>query len=293
MFDRIVNTLAADVATNGTFTVPFPTGRTLGSYLGSYDHRMFANQTLYLAPASFTLAFTTLITVTWKGLTTLPAGTVVDLQVDRLGQASEIDKSVGLVVNTNFLSLVLVNLGSPVVGVANDVCASQSLLTAGSPSALLNGTTAGILDVPRTVNAAWTTTAVLTINGKDGYGNTIREVSASGAAHTGKKAFKSITSITTSADITALTVGRPASTAAILGLPVFLPQAAMVLREMQDGVTAAAGTIVAGVSGTQTGTTGDVRGTYTPAAAPNGTIAFALLLAIPDPTYRGGAQFVG
>ena len=38
---------------------------------GAYAHKLYVNQTLFEAPADFTLAFTTLITVTWKADTTL------------------------------------------------------------------------------------------------------------------------------------------------------------------------------------------------------------------------------
>ena len=84
-FDTITTTLASAVADNGTFTVAFPAGRSAGSYVASHDHKMFVNQSLFQAPKDFTLAFTTVITVTWKGDTTLPAGAEIGLQVGLLG----------------------------------------------------------------------------------------------------------------------------------------------------------------------------------------------------------------
>jgi hypothetical protein len=53
------------------------------------------------------------------------------------------------------------------------------------------------------------------------------------------------------------------------------------------------GTFVAGVQTTPTATTGDVRGTYDPSVACNGSLQFALLCALPDPTYRGVDNYDG
>ena len=53
------------------------------------------------------------------------------------------------------------------------------------------------------------------------------------------------------------------------------------------------GTLVAGVTTAPTAVTGDVRGTYDPASACNGALAFQLLFALPNPTDRGVAQYAG
>src|SRR3546814_19575975 len=61
-------------------------------------------------------------------------------------------------------------------------------------------------------------------------------------AASGKKAFKTVTAIAVSATTTAaVTVG----TGDVLGLPVYLPSSAAVLKELQDGASATAGTVVA------------------------------------------------
>jgi hypothetical protein len=115
------------------------------------------------------------------------------------------------------------------------------------------------------------------------------ESSASGTSLTGKKAFKTVTGITVSANVTGLTVG----TAKVLGLPVFVAGAAEVIREIQDGAVATAGTLVVGDLTTATATTGDVRGTYAPNGTPNGSITFELLVALRSPEFTGNAQFAG
>ena len=134
------------------------------------------------------------------------------------------------------MSLKLVTLGAPAAAAANNIAASQSVAAAASFSlngSLLSAVATGkvILDVPRNVVAAWTTTSILTITGKDEYGNTMIEVSASGTSHTGKKAFKEITSVVSSASITGATIG----TGKVLGLPVFVPTYAAIRSELENG----------------------------------------------------------
>lgn len=91
-----------------------------------------------------------------------------------------------------------------------------------------------------------------------------------------------------SSSITLATVG----TNNVLGLPTFLPGTGFVLRELQDDAAPTAGTIVAGVTtaGGSTATTGDVRGTYTPNATPDGAKRFALICALLEPEFLGMAQ---
>jgi hypothetical protein len=55
------------------------------------------------------------------------------------------------------------------------------------------------------------------------------------------------------------------------------------------------GTLVNGLSPLTkaTATNADVRGTYTPENAPDGTIGYALLVQVPDPSFLGNAQYAG
>lgn len=235
MYDNISTTLSALVADNGTFAVGYPAGRSAGSYVGAHKHKLFVNQTLFSAPVSFTLAFTTVITVTWKGDTPLPAGAAVSLQVDRAGTD---DKQPEKVVTNSQIWRAPVHyfdLGSPAVGDDDGVAASQTVTGAGT-AFVLNGVLASagkvVFDTPRAVVAGWSNAAVLTITGTDCDDQAMVEVSASGTSHTGKKAFKTITRITTSATVTGATVGS----ADVLGLPAFLPHASFVLAEVENGV---------------------------------------------------------
>jgi hypothetical protein len=191
------------------------------------------------------------------------------------------------------ITLVKLALGAPATASANAIALSQAATAADGLAAGINGALAAqgvaTLDVPRNVVAAWTNAAILTVIGEDEYGNPMRESSASGTSFTGKKAFKKVTGIAVSANVTGLTVG----TGVVLGLPVFVADVADIMREIQDGAAASAGTPLAGVQADATATTGDVRGTYSPANAPNGSRVYELIAAVRAPGYRGLTQFAG
>lgn len=239
----IQTTLAAALAGSGTLALSYPIGTNAGSFLNGKRHQVVTGANdVFKAPKYFTLSYgATSITLTWaSGSPTLPVGTKLFIQLDRAGassQKADEARQPGLN-NTVDVGLKLVNLGAPSVADADGIAASQSV--AAAASFVLNGALADdivtgrmILESPRNVVAAWTTTSVLTITGKDEYGNTVVEQSASGTSHTGKKAFKEITSVSSSASITSATVG----TGDVLGLPVFLPTVGNILGEYRSGVT--------------------------------------------------------
>lgn len=170
----------------------------------------------------------------------------------------------------------VVQYGAVATASANAICLSQSI-TAGT-AALLNGATAGTLDVPRNVVAAWTNTAVMTVVGTDQYGRTMSEASASGTSFTGKKAFKTITSINVSANTTGHTVG----TGDVLGLPFRLDNKAQLLSFVMDGASDAVTSVVADTTDPATTTTGDVRGTVDFTTASNGTRRFTVMMIRPS-----------
>lgn len=235
-FKTIEHTLSAAVADNGTFTVNYPAGFSAGSFSGGHAHKMWAAglQVMLSAPADFTLTFgASEITVTYLGSTTLPAGSRVNIQADVYGADDREPDKVALPVNVVRAPVVRVDLGAPDADDNNGYCASQSVSAAAAAS--LDGALVvagvGTPDVPRNVVAAWTGTAVLTVTGTDVDGNVVVEKSASGTSLTGKKAFKTVTAVSPSANVTGLTVG----TGDVLGLPIYVPGSAYVLQEMEDG----------------------------------------------------------
>lgn len=297
-YDSITTTLSSDVADNGTFAVNYPTGKGAGDYIGAYKHKMAALQSIYNAPVDFTLAFTTVITVTWKANTTLPAGTVVRLQVDRLGDDSTNAEDQIVSSKVKFPAMAIIDLGCPDAIDDDGVCAAQNRTGAGA--LLVNGALASggvaTLDVPRNliVDSGGADTAVLTITGTDEYGVVVVEsITLNGTtAVAGKKAFKTVTGVSSSATITnSAFIG----TGDVLGLPCFLPAATNIIADLEDGVVDLSidGTAVAGVTTAATATTGDVRGTYDPGVACDGAVSFKLLAILTDPTKRGVPQYGG
>lgn len=234
--------LSADVADAGTFTVGYPTGFSDGQFENASGNYIMFNGKKLLQPADIGLSFgDTAVTVTNRTGGVLPAGQMGYIQYAVLGKQTKqygsgnINPTVRRVRAVEMPGL-LIDLGAPVTADADGVCASQSI-TAGT-AALLNGAllnvagTGMVFDVPRNVVASWTTTSVLIVIGKDEYGNVMEERSASGTSHTGKKAFKSITSVNTTISVTSATVG----TGDVLGLPVRIPAEINVLEEREGGV---------------------------------------------------------
>lgn len=248
MFDNVTFSLASAVANAGTVTVGYPTGRSQGDYDWTPGkHVLFVAGNKYTAPADFTLTFNANasdITLTNASGVTWPAESSCRLQIDRPGTDDNKNAALSALADTDRVrqisaGLFLLNLGSPDAADANGYVESQDLTSAGvfsvnttAAAAIAAAALAGTADVPRNVVASWTGTAVLTVTGTDEYGNTIVESSASGTSLTGKKAFKTVTGISSSADITSLTVG----TGDVLGLPVRVGKAGQILAEYKDGV---------------------------------------------------------
>lgn len=293
-FKTVQGTLAAAVDTTETFTVPYPTGTGAADFKLGVDHKLVAIGAVFTAPEDFTVAFgASNMTVTYNGATTLPEGARYTLQIDEQGAVAGVE--VGGRVAYEPVTLGILDLGAPGTADADGILVSASVLAATGTATVLTGAlVAGgvaVMDAKtgRNVVAAWTGAAVLTVHGTDMYGNAISESSASGTSLAGKKAFKTVTSFSFSANVTLCTIGS----GDVIGLPVYTPNAALVLKESQDGAAAAAGTIVAGLSKAtkSTATTADVRGTYDPNAACDGAKVFTLLVAMPDPTAIGSEQY--
>lgn len=294
-FDIITTRLAANVPNGGTFTVGYPVGRDAGAYALGVNHLVTSNPYGVLSRLNNRASFAfgaSVVTITNSSGVTLDAGTEIRVQLDRAGD----DDGVREYANPGKMApaeSLFITLGAPIAAAANNVCTTQAL-TAAALNANLNGAIVAngvaVFDVPRNVVAAWTNTAVLTVTGTDEYGNVVVESSASGTSMTGNKAFRTITRIRTSADITGLTVG----TGTRLGLPVALPGTGQILRELTNGAApGTAGTLVAADLAVATATTGDVRGTYAPNTAPNGTNTYQLVAVLGDAAFRGRPQFAG
>lgn len=287
--------LAAPVATGGTFVVGYPAGKDRGSFSTGVVHKLSVLQRQFSFPEDFTIVFgAASATITYNGATTLPAGSPYTMQFHELGTANPVfDQASAQQVYTP-LVLGNLNLGSPGAASANSILLSAAVTAAVGAATALTGAlvSGGVANLDartgRNVVAAWTGAAILTVRGFDMFGKPMTESSASGISFTGKKAFKTVTSIQFNADVTACTIG----TGVVLGLPAYVPNVALVLKESQDNAAAAAGTIVAGLAGAKpTATNADIRGTYVAASAPDGSKSYALTVALADPAYLGAVQF--
>ncbi len=305
-FLTVKTTLSADVAAAGTFTVNYPTGTDEDSFAG-YGHKAVAISNVMASPGDFTLTFgSASITFTYgSGKTTMPAGTTISIDLNLPGET--VREAPKLVVDNpqvSMAALVRMDFGSPVVADANGIFESASI-TAAAPieGALMVTTTGGHVAVAgtaelgmglaaggaafgRSVVAAWTTTAVMTVTGKDFEGNTMSEASASGTTMTGKKAFATVTKVEVSVDVTSATVG----TGDVLGTGCYVGENDAAILELEDGVDGTSVNFTKGVDTAATTTTGDVRGTWNPNGTLNGALNFVCYVAVSDPTYQGVTQ---
>lgn len=295
-------TLSAAVGQGGTFTISYPNGLSAADLIGrtTADHELHSMTRTPMKAKSgdFSVTFgASNITVTILAAKGFNEGEQLWLWLD-LGFPYSEPGSIKVALPRAVIPLmpVRIMLDAPDTADPNGYVESQNLTAAGVFSvdttvaaALAAAALDGVADVPRNVVAAWTGTAVLTVTGTNRQGDVIVESSASGTSFAGKKAFKTITDISVSGNVTGLTVG----TGDVLGLPIFLPQATDVIKELEDNAVPTAGTIVAGDRTTPTATTGDTRGTYDPNSACNGSKVFELIALVRDPKYQGAVDYAG
>lgn len=179
----------------------------------------------------------------------------------------------------------------PTTYILTAVTATSATLTTTAGAAVV--TTAGTpTGLTYTLGVAPVT---VTVSGFDVYGQAMSEAITSSAAVStavsGLKAFYIITSVTVSgATGTALTVG----TTNVLGIPVRVANIAYVASVKSNNTLAQdAGTFVAADTNTATTTTGDVRGTYTPATASNGIVRTVMGILLPGIAVGPNATRVG
>lgn len=182
------------------------------------------------------------------------------------------------------------NLQSPATASTTYVVNAQAVAGAGAVTTTTanNTTVTGLnggnpvvtLDVPRALqyvsSNSGDTTQTVTVSGYDQYKQAMTEVvTLNGVtAVIGKKAFVYVSTVTASA---ALTGNLSVGTSNVLGLPMAVDAGDYdaAVKVISAAQTADAGTLVfADRTTPATTSTGDVRGTYTPAAAPNGTTQY-------------------
>ena len=303
---------SAATLTGGTLAVSYPAGTTRGDFVFGARHRLSVIGVVFSAPEQITVSLgATTATYTYNGATTIPAGSRFTAELDRNGLVNSLksaqaspDKFItpGQETFVTPVQDVMISFGTPTTLSTTAIMTATAVAGAGLV-AITTGTKyvaasgLAVLGAPtgRAIQAvssnAGDTTQTLTIRGKDMYGQAMSVTLALNGTTPvlGTKALLSIASVTSSAALAGnLTVGDTDK----LGLPVWLSNGTLVWRETQDGAVATAGTIVAGLGQTlATAANGDVRGTYLPNAATDGTKSCLLFAAIPELTFYGQAQF--
>jgi hypothetical protein len=180
--------------------------------------------------------------------------------------------------------------------------AGTAVLAAGTGTTAVT-TAAGVaaiqLDCPRAVSITIGTGTIadvaITVTGLDVYGQAMTDVIQTGTTQSttinGEKAFFQITGVAVAGAVGGtVAVG----TTDILGSPVRITDAGYIARSGWDGALADdAGTFVAAVTTTATTTSGDVRGTYVPSSAPNGTRRLVMGILLPALAAGPNATRVG
>jgi hypothetical protein len=177
--------------------------------------------------------------------------------------------------------LVAVSLGSPTTQDTDGICDGVTCsTTAATAITLLTDT----LDVPRNliVDSSDSTEVdgVVTITGADEYGEVmVEKITANGTtAVSGKKAFKTLTSISVAACTAAGTIDIGWGN--VLGLPYRVDAKKDIYSPQADGSVEDFTVVVADTD--QDATSGDCRGTYTPATTPNNVVEFSCLIHLDD-----------
>lgn len=301
MSQQVVSgTLAAAVADSGTFTVSYPTGMSRGNFSLGINAKLLIRGQVLSQPADIGLSYgATSVTVTNRTGAAWPQGATFRFQFDMPGNINPV--YVSGVESYTPLNFVRLNLGSPITADVDGICESQAKLAAGALTlngALVSGGVAYLGCTGRGIvidnDSASDTTQTVTVTGTDLYGNAMKETIAFNGttAVQGVKAFFTVTGITVSA---ALVGNAFIGTNDVLGIPVRLPNAVNIIKELMDGAAPSAGTVVAGLAldTESTATSADVRGTYDPNSACNGSLAFALFCALADPQFLGQPQYSG
>ena len=230
-------------------------------------------------------------------------GTAVTNMGMNLGNPSPMSQGVGPLGRIYVWDVV------PLTKQTNNISAAASY--AGAGNAVLaagTGTTsvftaAGVaaiqLDCPRAVSVTIGTGTIadtaITVTGLDVYGQPMTDVIQTGTTQSttvnGEKAFFQITGVAVAGAVGGtVAVG----TTDILGSPVRITTADYIARAGWAGALANdAGTFVPAVTTTATTTSGDVRGTYVPSSAPNGTRRLVMGILLPAIASGPNATRVG
>lgn len=281
--------VTSDVSHNGTFVVGYPEGYGVDDFARSPgDHWLYvAGKYWRLSQGELGVSLGgSSVTVTWKGNRVLKAGEVVVLGLEMNNERRNFFGVPNSVWGVSGLYPVRINYGTPVPADTDGVALAQTRASAGPLN--LNGVTASAgvatLDAPRvvTVTSAGNLSGVtFTIKGTDVRGRNIVHQMAgpNNSTVATTKTFKTVTEVSVSASMGG--ANAEVGFGNTFGSPVFLPSGEFVWKGLSDGVNDAL-TVVAGVMGEQTYTSGDAFGRITFTANPNGTRVLEAIAFVPS-----------
>lgn len=287
--------LEQSVPSGSSISVPYPPGKNEASFFSAMNHNATIESNFYRCPRDFIIdTQPDRIVFTWRGSFTIPAGTLINLQLEEPCGDFYRDLRNGItVLNMCHSQLFLINLSTPekphpeYIVKSNAITATKSLPLVNQWLSVARNLTIHSQDD----NAHCS----FTIEGEDLYGRPMVESirgPASGVS-AGKKSFTRILRVTPSHPCNGMiSIG----TGDRLGLPVFLPGPAFVMREIVNGEEVKGGMIVRGETDmVSTATTGDRRGTYTPpqGVEMNGRNTIQLLVSLPNPSNIGSTDYAG
>jgi len=297
------------VATGGTMAFVLGNASELGMVRNEGNHVLFAEGlgAQFNFPNDFTVSWSgSTATVTYNGTTSIPAGSVVKLQLETAGENNYLTSIPATLaeVGKDYLGnirwvnarLVRVLFGAIATASATSIVNAAARTGTNTLTTYAAGT---VNDVPRnlqvTSSSAGDTTQTVIVRGLDEFGVAMSETfSLNGTSViTGKKAFKTLISDQVSATLAGnLSVGSNTG----IGLPFFIPGGTGVgigniLKELTDNAVPTAGTAKGGDLTKATATTGDVRGTWVPNTAPDGAKVYEAWVLSSDTSFRGVPQF--
>jgi len=178
-----------------------------------------------------------------------------------------------------------VDIPAPIAAAANALANAVVLAAAGNVAPTVVQTDAVMGRYGRNVTVSGGTGAGVIV-GYDYLGQAMKEnIALAAGPVVGKKMFKDVAYVSVPAAAT-ISIG----VGAILGVPYKVLHTAL-YGELTNDVTAAAGALLAGVVA-QTLTSGDPRGAYTPAAAPDGTKSYRFTCVVDRSNLHGSAHVV-
>lgn len=274
--------------------MPYPKGSSQGSFFGAFNHTISITGRFFRAPGDFIIIpEKEKIVLKWTNIRVVPAGEIVNMQLEELGMNYYFDERTGTTLkNTVIAPLFLVSFQAPAA--ADEKFFLDPTLIKSSGSLPIKNR---FPDVTRSVTIHSTmdnSNRVFRIEGEDPYFRTmIEEIKGpvGGVVET-NKAFAKISRIIVSGECQGevhIGSGRK------LGFPVFLPGPAFVVKVIFDGKEVTGGTLVAGEFTEPTATSSDRRGFYIPpeSVALDGVSTLMMLVSLPNPGNIGSPDFGG